>query len=92
MRTTLTLDPDVADQLKERARREGKSFKELVNESLRRGLSVVPADLSDRPAFRVVPHRGGFRPGVDWTKLNQLADDLETDRFIDSSRASSAER
>ena len=38
MRTTLTLDEDVARQLKERARRSGESFKEVVNSVLRQGL------------------------------------------------------
>ena len=92
MRTTLTLDPDVADQLKERARREGKSFKVLVNEFLRRGMSATSSDPENRPVFRVVPHRGGFRPGVDWTKLNQLADELETDEFMREAGAVRLER
>lgn len=38
MRTTLTLDDDIAKQLPEKARRSGESFKEVVNETLRRGL------------------------------------------------------
>lgn len=92
MRTTLTLDPDVADQLKERAKHEGKSFKDLVNEYLRRGMSAIPSDHNDRPVFRVEPHRGGFRPGVDYTKLNQLADELETDEFIGLAGSSRPER
>lgn len=92
MRTTLTLDPDVADQLKERAKREGKSFKDLVNEYLRRGMSAPSSDPAGRPVFRVVPHRGGFRPGVDWTKLNQLADELETDDLISRAGPSDSER
>lgn len=92
MRTPLTLDPDVADQFKELAKRDGKSFKDLVNEYLRRGMSAIPSDQSRRPVFQVVPHRGGFRPGVDWTKLNQLADELETDEFIGEAGAVRLER
>lgn len=92
MRTTLTLDPDVADQLKERAKREGKSFKDLVNDYLRRGMSAIPSDQGDRPVFRVLPHRGGFRPGVDPAKLNQLSDELETDDFIRHAGSSRPER
>jgi hypothetical protein len=38
MRTTVTLDPDVAAKLKEEARRRGTSFEEVLNASVRRGL------------------------------------------------------
>ena len=38
MRTTLTLDDDLFMALNERARESGRSFKEVVNEALRRGL------------------------------------------------------
>jgi hypothetical protein len=45
MRTTLTLDDDVAAAI-ERVRRTGDAnFKDIVNEALRKGLS----DLSSRP-------------------------------------------
>ena len=40
MRTTLTLDDDVAARLKAEARRTGKPFKQLVNECLRRRLLI----------------------------------------------------
>lgn len=39
MRTTLTLDPDVAVQLERIRRRRGVPLKRLVNEALREGLS-----------------------------------------------------
>ena len=38
MRTTLTLDGDVATELKRIQEKQRKSFKELVNEALRLGL------------------------------------------------------
>ena len=80
MRTTLTLDEDVADFLREQARLQNKPFKQMVNDTLRRGMS--PAVCEDRPVFRVTPLRGGFRPGVDPLRLNQLNDELETQAFI----------
>ena len=46
MRTTLTLDDDIADSLKEQARLLGKPFKQVVNDALRRGMS---------PAVRETP-------------------------------------
>lgn len=79
MRTTLTLDDDVADSLKEQARLLNMPFKRVVNDALRRGMS--PRVQEDRPVFRVTPLSGGFRPGVDLLKLNQLNDELETQSF-----------
>ncbi len=79
MRTTLTLDDDIADSLKEQARLLNAPFKRIVNDVLRRGLS--PGAQEDRPVFRVTPLHGGFRPGVDPLKLNQLNDELETQAF-----------
>ncbi len=38
VRTTLTLEDDVAAKLRDEARRNGKSFKATVNAFLRRGL------------------------------------------------------
>ena len=37
MRTTLTLDDDLFMALNERARATGRTFKEVVNEAVRRG-------------------------------------------------------
>jgi hypothetical protein len=85
MRTTLTLDEDVADFLKAQSRLHDKSFKQVVNEVLRRGM--VPASRESRPPrFQVVPNRSGLVPGVDPLRLNQLADQLEVEDFAAESR------
>jgi hypothetical protein len=78
MRTTLTLDPEVAARLKSEMRRTGKSLKVAVNEALRRGLG--PGGRPPRaPRFEVKSHAFGFRPGVDLDRLNQLVDELDSD-------------
>lgn len=82
MRTTVTLDPDVAARLKEYAHRQRASFKVALNEVLRRGLSAQDPGASSRRRFTVEPHAGGFKPGIDPAKLNQLVDQLETEEFI----------
>ena len=76
MRTTLTLDDDLAALLRQRAATLGVSFKEMVNQALRAGISreMAPRDVE---APRTIPHSFGFRPGVDLDKLNQLADELD---------------
>ncbi len=43
MRTTLTLDDDVAAQLEALRRKQDASIKSLVNEALRRGLKEMAA-------------------------------------------------
>ncbi|MDY0062288.1 MAG: CopG family transcriptional regulator [Myxococcota bacterium] len=82
MRTTLTIEDDLARRLKEKARREGRPFKTVVNEVLCAGLGG-PGRPVERPAFEVVPVHAGFRPGIDPARLNQLLDELETDDFFD---------
>ncbi len=40
MRTTLTLEDDLARRLKELARSTDRNFKEVVNDAIRKGLSL----------------------------------------------------
>lgn len=72
MRTTLTLDDDVAQALRETVRTSGRSFKEVVNEALRDALATDATPTRRVPRFRVHPKACGFRAGIDLTKLNQL--------------------
>lgn len=81
MRTTLTLDEDVAKQLRERVRRSGGTFKEVVNATLRRGLRGGEKPALSLPRFEVKAKACGFRAGVDILRLNQLNDELEVEDF-----------
>jgi hypothetical protein len=75
MRTTLTLDDDVAQKLAELAKASDASFKVIVNDALRRGLGeLIPA----QPPFVVRPHAGGLRTHIDDRRLNELAWEPET--------------
>ena len=78
MRTTLTLEPDVAARLKQEVRRTGRALKTLVNEALRLGLGLSGKP-SKAPRFVVEPHGFGFKPGVDLDRMNQLVDELEAE-------------
>jgi hypothetical protein len=74
MRTTLTLDPDVADRLKALARERRLPFKQVVNAVLRRGLD----DRTGPPEpFRVKARALGLRPGIDLDQALELAARLE---------------
>ena len=84
MRTTLTLEDDLAAKLQELARRTGGTFKQVVNDAIRRGLSTGSRPLDAPPAFEVRPKACGFRSGIDVGKLNQLVDELELEKLGDS--------
>jgi len=81
MRTTVTLEPDVAARLKEYAHRRRTSFKAALNAAVRRGLSAQESTASSRRRFVVKPHSSPFRPGIDSGKLNQLVDQLEAENY-----------
>ena len=76
----MTLDDDVADALRERARLLGTPFKQLVNDTLRRGMSP---EIEGKPAreYRVVPNHSALARGADPLKLNQLNDQLAAEAF-----------
>jgi hypothetical protein len=75
MRTTVTLDPDVAAKLKETARERGISFKEALNTSVRRGFER--GEVKAKP-YRLPPaQRMEARPEVNLVKALQLAGELE---------------
>jgi hypothetical protein len=77
MRTTLTIDDQIAAQLKKLAFESGKSFKAVVNETLHLGLSCRPTAERSRP-YRIKPvSLGGPLPGVNLDKALLLADILE---------------
>ena len=52
MRTTLTIDHDVAAALERLRRAEDKSLKEVVNQTLRRGLNELNSPQKRRKPFR----------------------------------------
>jgi hypothetical protein len=74
MRTTVTLDPDIAAKLKQTARERGVSFKVAINDAVRVGLgAAAPAS---RP-FRMQTAPLGVLPGVNLDKALTLAGELE---------------
>ena len=86
MRTTLTLDDDVAEKLREQVRLQDRSFKQVVNDVLRRGLS---SDARETPTavYRIVPNHSALAPGIDPMKLSQISDKLEGESFGGASTA-----
>jgi hypothetical protein len=70
MRTTLTLDDDLAERIADLARETRRPFKAVLNDTLRRGLGEsTPSE----PKFHFKPHPGNLRPGIDDRRFNELA-------------------
>jgi plasmid stability protein len=67
MRTTLTLDDDVAANLKGEARRSGRSFRNIVNDTLRRGLATRQAAPAQKPFKVTARDLGKLLPGLEVT-------------------------
>ncbi len=84
MRTTLTLEPEVAEKLKQEASITRQSFKQVVNSALKRGLKLEAP--RRRKTFRVKAISSEFAPGIDPLHLNRLTDELETDTWIEKQR------
>lgn len=81
MRTTLTIDDDLAGILKRKAREMDKPFKELVNTALRKGLADSFAETPGPVVVR--PHDfGPFLAGIDPDRMNELADELELGDYL----------
>lgn len=76
MRTTLTLDEDVAAKLQSEVRRSGRSFRDVVNDTLRRGLASRRA--AGREPFRVVARDlGELQPGLSLDNIGELLERIE---------------
>ena len=71
MRTTLTLDPDVAAKAKKSAAKLHKPFKQIINTALRIGLDEVlkpPRAKRYRSKSRAL----GLRPGLSYDNISEL--------------------
>lgn len=73
MRTTLTLDEDIASLLNKEARKSGESFKQIVNRFLRLGLTAAKRPV--RKPFVVTPINLGLP--ADYNKVEELLEYLE---------------
>ena len=84
MRTTVTLDPDVVRLLKDAMHTRDLTFKEALNDAVRRG--CAPAAAEPRPAYVPMTYDMGL-PLVDLTKAGALADELEDQELLAKLRA-----
>jgi hypothetical protein len=79
MRTTVTLDEDVASRLQWVARERGVSFKAALNDAVRAGLGGE-ARASRR--YRMPTRSMGVKRGVDLDRAARLAGELEDAEIV----------
>jgi hypothetical protein len=84
VRTTVTLDPDVDRLLKEEMRRSGTTFRQALNQVIRRALAANTS--TEHRPFKLRPKRLSLRPGLDPALLQHLEEDLEIQSFIEKTR------
>jgi hypothetical protein len=76
MRTTLTLDPDVAAKAKRGAATLGQPFKTVINSALRIGLDEVLKPAKATP-YRMKPLSLGLKPGFSYDNIGELLAQIE---------------
>jgi hypothetical protein len=80
MRTTLTIDDQIAELIRKEVKLGKRSLKAVINDALRRGMGLdAPKPVK---TYRVKAHSSAFAPGVDAGRLNQLVDELESAEFL----------
>ena len=80
MRTTLTLDADVAAKAKRGAARLGKPFKSVINAALRIGLDEVLKPAAAKP-YRTKSFPMGLKPGFSYDNIGELLAQVEGEDY-----------
>jgi hypothetical protein len=76
MRTTLSIDDDVLEAARVLAAARKASFRVIINEALRSGLSTLEGGMRSK-AYRTEPRPMGVRPGYDLDNVQELLSRLE---------------
>ena len=77
MRTTITINDEILTQLKDVAGKEkDKTFKEVVNDTLRLGLNARK-EIKRRPRFKVEARDLGTFPGLNYDNIEELLDQID---------------
>ena len=79
MRTTVTLDDDAEQMIREEMRRTQRSFKVTLNEAVRNGLR---RGSGNPDSFRVRARPLRLRTGIDSARMHERDQDAEEERFL----------
>jgi len=85
MRTTVTLDPDVECLLKKAAHQRGESFKVTLNNAIRQAFRGK-SSTTKRKRFVIEASPMGVHPGLDPSRMSELADEMEIDAHLETTR------
>jgi hypothetical protein len=77
MRTTLTLNDDLLKMARQKAARENRSLKDVINEAVRQGLTLGSRTKGPRFVFKLKTVAGRVMPGVDLHDRDKLFDLLD---------------
>ena len=78
MRTTLTIDDDLAKGIDRLRQQRGVGLRQVINDLLRKGL-LAEAERPEPKVYVAPTFKTGLRPGIDPTRMNQLGDELEVE-------------
>lgn len=76
MRTTLTLDRDVAERVKSVTRNSGRPLKQVINEALRVGLDQLIQPKVAKP-YRTKSRNMGLRDGFQLDNVQELLSQVD---------------
>lgn len=85
MRTTVTLDPDVEELLRQATQGSKRNFKQALNDGLRRGLAHYAPPTGTAP-FVVKARPMGLRAGIDPAGMHDVDQDLDVEAFANTTR------
>lgn len=85
MRTTVTLDDDLATQLQDLSARLRKPFKVVINDVIRQGLPGVEKPPKIKP-FKIKTRDMKLRPGFEGANFNHVAAEMELEAIIEKLR------
>jgi hypothetical protein len=77
MRTTINISDGILSELHERARQRRRPFREILEETIQRGLSATPA--TPVTPVSIETHRVGIKPAYQGLSMNQLYDQIEAE-------------
>ena len=78
MRKTVTLDPDTEHLLHEQVRKSGRSFKQTLNDAIRRGIRP-----QERVRIEVTPlFNRPFPPECEQVNFNRLVDEWDDEETL----------
>ena len=77
MRTTLTLDDDIAAKLVSASRKSGKPFKQVVNAALRRGLLEMQVARQSGAFVVQAQKMGSLKAGFTLDKISAVLEEAD---------------